>query len=148
MSRTGLTIITIHAFPCHRNRRTRSKDMSIITLLFGKILMQPLPELHPRIQFLACLIHHKTAMFHTLEFHQVVDIRISGFHIIGWINTEHQHIHHPTFYSIQSYMRIVRTHTNVQNHTFFFQLFCIFHYRTLKHRPEIFLAIHINFENL
>lgn len=96
-----------------------------------------------RIQFLTCRIDCQTAFLHPLEFHQIIDVGFSRFHVVGWIDTKHQHVHHAALHSLQGNVGIMRTHADMADHTIFLQISGIFQHRAVKNRLKILFAVHI-----
>ena len=89
------------------------------------------------------LVHHQAVSLHALEFHQIIDIRLSSFHIISGVDAEHQHIDDAAFHRFQSDMGIVGAHTDVADDPFSFQFLGVGQNRPLKDRAEILFAVYI-----
>ena len=95
--------------------------------------VQPLPR----------FIHHQAAFFHALELHQVVNVRLGTFHIIGGIDAEHQHIHDAALHGFQGNVGVVGAHADVADHAVLFQFPGVGQHRPLKDRAEVLLTVHI-----
>lgn len=95
------------------------------------------------VQLLTGLIYHKAALLHALELHQVIDVGLSGLHVIGGVDAEHQHVNDYTLHCLQGNVGIVGAHADMADYAVFLQHLGVGENGALKYGAEVLLAVHI-----